>query len=370
MPNWDIRFDLNIDLTAYELIAAVARSEALAYIVRGIPMPPAVHARLDRLNISRAVRGTTGIEGSDLSEAEVAQVLDSNAENVLGRGRVREEREARNAANVMRFVEATLDADPDRPLGEELIREIHRLTTEDIDYAHNTPGAYRSHGVTAGEYAPPAPDTVPALMTEFVHWLNGVALRLPPAIRAIAAHFYFISIHPFGDGNGRTARALESYLLYQGKLNVVGFYSLSNFYYRRRADYIEMLDYVRFQSGGNLTPFIQFALNGLVEELEQVRQEVVRAVTEILYLDYAVSLLAHELLEPAARRMEALIVNLGEPIPERDLRQKKHWLSSLYNNLSSRTLSRDLRFLEEKKLIRRERGLILRNLEVMTQFTR
>src|SRR4051812_13191786 len=103
LPTWDVRFDLRIDQSDFRLVSGIARSEALAHIVRGIPIPPSVYERLDRLNILRAVRGTTGIEGADLSEDDVARVL-ASSDNVLGGSRFREEREARNAAAVMRTV--------------------------------------------------------------------------------------------------------------------------------------------------------------------------------------------------------------------------------------------------------------------------
>jgi len=330
-----------------------------------------VYDRLDRLNISRAVRGTTGIEGADLSEEEVARVLDSE-ENVLGQARSREEREARNAAAVMRLVAKVLGDDPDRPLTEALICELHRLTTEGIDYPHNTPGAYRSHAVHAADYVPPRESqAVQELMSRFVDWLNhGQGKDLPAAVRAVAAHFYFISIHPFGDGNGRTARAIESYVLYQGQINVVGFYSLSNFYYRRRADYVEMLDYVRFQSGGNLTSFVQFALDGLVEELGIVRQEVIRAVSEIVYRDYVGQILDMQASADASDRMGIFLENLGVPTAISDIRGGRNVLGSIYKGLSPRTLTRDLKFLEERELIKREKGFVRRNLDVMNRFTR
>ena len=78
--------------------------------------------------------------------------------------------------------------------------------------------------------------------------------------RAIAAHFYLVSIHPFGDGNGRTARAIESFLLYQAGVNAFGFYSLANFYYRERDRYVRELTDARFHHGGELTPFVLFGL--------------------------------------------------------------------------------------------------------------
>ena len=76
-------------------------------------------------------------------------------------------------------------------------------------------------------------------MTEFVEWFNsGVAASWDPVVRAVVAHFYLASIHPFGDGNGRTSRAVESFLLYGAGVNARGFFSLANYFYRNRQEYV------------------------------------------------------------------------------------------------------------------------------------
>ncbi len=77
MPSWDVHFDVRLRTSAPELLSLTARVEALASVIRGILIPPHIQQRLDRLNIIRAVRGTTGIEGTEFSEEEVAEILSS-----------------------------------------------------------------------------------------------------------------------------------------------------------------------------------------------------------------------------------------------------------------------------------------------------
>ena len=85
MPSWEVNFDLHVDTTRPSIITDLAQVHALAAVIRAIPIPPAVQQRLDRLNIVRAVRGTTGIEGTEMSEEEVAQVMASgDAAPILG----------------------------------------------------------------------------------------------------------------------------------------------------------------------------------------------------------------------------------------------------------------------------------------------
>lgn len=373
MPRWDVQFDMKIDTASPELVQLVAEAGALARVIRGIPIPPYLRERLDQLNILRAVRGTTGIEGSDLSEDEVGAVLGHTQEGpVLPRARQREEQEVRNAARVMRMVSQLLVDDPATQLTERLIATIHEMTTTGISYENNSPGVYRSHGVRAGTYVPPDDhERIVDLMKEFVRWVNGEATRaLPPVVRALAAHFYFISIHPFGDGNGRTARAIESFLLYQSRVNVLGFYSLSNFYYRRRPEYIRALDDARFRSGNNLTPFVVFGLRGLVEELSAVHEEVLDAVAEIAFRDLANEQLLHDhrLERKVRERLYALLVASLQPIRTADVNEGRHVLSAQYSRLSSKTLARDIAALKRRNLVTTHRGVVTANLDLMREF--
>lgn len=375
MPLWDVTFDLGLDLRNQELLTLVAKAHALAKVIREIPTPPGLQQRIDRLNILRAVRSTTGIEGADLSETEVEQILAQPKRRVLPEGRQREELEVRNAERVMEYVAQLVLDRPGQPLTEELVCEIHRLTTEDIDYAHNEPGVYRTYAVQAGTYTPPRTgEEVRRLMGDFVKWFTeGEARNWDPAIRAIAAHFYVISIHPFGDGNGRTSRALESFLLYQGGLNARGFYSLANYYYRHRSEYVAHVDHVRFESRGNLTPFVLFALRGLVQELEGVHTEVLQLVRVIAFRDYAREQLleAKKLRTKTGERMFQLLLGLASelrPVSLTALRQGQHRLAGLYSRVTPKTLSRDLNFLRKEELIRIQDDAILANLDLMDRY--
>ncbi len=333
-----------------------------------LPLPLRLRERLNRINIVRAVRGTIGIEGTHLSESETGEIIDSPGP-VLAPERAREEREARNAADVMRFIADSLAADPGQALTEELVRQIHFRATRGIDYAHNTPGRYREHGVAVGTYFAPEAADVPRLMDEFVAWLrSGPISAWPAVIRAIAAHFYLVSIHPFGDGNGRTSRAVESFILYQAGINRLGFYSLANFYYRRRPEYIEMLDQTRVVHDGNLTEFSSFALGGLLEELADVQREAIDGLTRIAFRAHAADEMQRSgSLRSATgeRRLNLALEAAEAPIPVSELIEGTHRAARFYRGRSARTLSRDLDYLTAAGLIVREDGVIEANLDIV-----
>ena len=375
MPRWDVHFNMHLDTRQSEIVSYTAMAHALAGVIRDIPIIPSIKDRLDALNILRAVRGTTGIEGIELTEDEVRQIMQSpRKKSVLPPNRSREEQEARNAQKVMSYIVKELTLDPNIPLTEKLICTIHRITTKDIDYSDNIPGKYRTHDVHAGNYLPSRGQDVRKLMREFIRWFNSdIPLAWDSVIRALIAHFYVISIHPFGDGNGRTARGIESFLLYQAGVNARSFYSLANYYYQHRQEYVQFLDHVRFQTNGNLTPFVLFALNGLVSELQQVHSEVLANVKIIAFRDYArEQLTAHDKLgSSVGERMSMLLVYLsdGEIVSLKAIRNGKHSLSGLYHKLTAKTLSRDINFLKEHELIIVEGDELRANLDIVTRYT-
>ncbi|MDE2868695.1 MAG: Fic family protein [Chloroflexota bacterium] len=376
MPKWDVHFDVRVRGDEPVLVRAVERSRAIAETIRGIPVTVGVRKRLNALNIARAVRGTAAIEGTRISEDEAMEVLEAAPDRrVLPPDRARDELEARNAQAVLEFVQRAVRADTGRLLDEPLIRKIHRLTTAGVPYEGNTPGEYRSHAVTAGDYRPPDGTEVPRLMTDFVRWFNhGRAAGWDAIVRAAIAHFYVVSIHPFGDGNGRASRGVESFLLYRAGINAFGFYSLANFYYQHRDAYVDALTAARFRSDGDLTDFALFAVEGLASELETVRHELLAMVRVITFRDYAREKLeaVPELGSRRLTRMLDLIRFLTEQSllgVRDDQTPTEAVIAMVYERVGQRTIQRDLRLLVDQGLLIEREGRQLPNVELMSEFT-
>jgi len=374
MPEAEIRFDLAIDDDGSpQLIRRLARADALALAIGSLPIPVGLRESLNLLHIARAIRGTTGIEGIDVTEEEAERIVAADAPPALSMTRSQTEREVRNAAAAMRDIAATLRHDPGAPVTEAVVARIHRLMTEGVDYPHNTPGVYRSHAVSVGAYVPPrSRSEVQRLMGGFVEWVNGPRARaLHPIVRAVAAHYYLVSIHPFGDGNGRTSRAIESFLLYQARVNVLGFYSLANFYYRNREGYIRALEDVQRQSRRDLSGFVEFAVGGLVEELEEIWSHVVSEMKRISFVQHAhQTLVVSRRYSPnAGERLYRVVTGLTEPVALASIRDGTHALGGLYRHLSAKTLTRDIALLQELNLVSVRDRRVSANLDLMTDFT-
>ncbi|HLS42055.1 MAG TPA: Fic family protein [Paenalcaligenes sp.] len=146
---------------------------------------------------------SNAIEGNTLTLKETKVALEGIT---IGGKTLREHFEAINHRDAILLVEELVKQQ--QPLDEWTIKSLHQLVLKNID-ADNA-GQYRSVNVliSGAEHRPPEAPHVPEQMQHFIHWHNTEAQRLHPIERAARAHGEFVKIHPFVDGNGRTARLL------------------------------------------------------------------------------------------------------------------------------------------------------------------
>jgi Fic family protein len=117
--------------------------------------------------------------------------------------------------------------------------------------------------------------------------------RHDPLIQALALHYQFAAMHPFLDGNGRTARALEALMLQRAGLRNSLFIAMSNYYYEEKRTYLASLAAVRADNH-NLTPFLKFGLLGIALQSERltllIRNEVSKQIFRNMMHDLFVRL--------------------------------------------------------------------------------
>jgi Fic family protein len=108
-------------------------------------------------------------------------------------------------------------------------------------------------------YEAPTADRLNKEMAEFIKWFNA-APKIDLVVKSALAHFWFVTIHPFEDGNGRIARALADMLLARAEKSAQRFYSLSSQIQQERNAYYEVLE--KSQKGSlDITPWIEWYLN-------------------------------------------------------------------------------------------------------------
>jgi len=172
------------------------------------PLPPATLRVLHEDLQVRLTFHSNAIEGNTLSLRETQLVIAYGM--TIGGHSLREHLEAANHAMAYTYLCSIVDATT--PIDLPTILELHRLVTDRI---LDEPGQFRRGGVSirGSLLQPPPASQVPGLMAEWVQWLTGAGQAYEPLSRAMIAHHGLLAIHPFLDGNGRTARLLLHLLL-------------------------------------------------------------------------------------------------------------------------------------------------------------
>ena len=372
--DWErFRFDyrLRLDDLRSELIRIEAYKEAALNLV----LPPDWRAQLDRLNRVRAVHGTTALEGNPLSEAEVRQQLDMLASETPADDPVRSEYvQVRNASRAQDWVRQRF-TEGARPLHQDDVLHLHALVTQGSDERDNVPGRLRTHPVVVGAAAlggvhrgAPAPE-LGRLMAEFVAFMNSRRLaEQHPVVRALLAHFFLVTIHPFGDGNGRVSRLVEAGVLFQGGYNVFGFYGLSNYFYRHGDEYKRRLQQSRRSDPFDLNAFVAFGLEGFAAELKGINNFIKTKLNRVVYRATLVRALGqregarrrvvnqreYRLLEFLLQETEPLDPFADEPSRKIALSEliRAPYVTAAYRNVTSRTFQRELIRLARKGFIK------------------
>jgi hypothetical protein len=182
----------------------------------------------------------------------------------------------RNAANARARVSERFGPGTP-PIALADLMTMHRMVADDAtgEYA---PGALRSLPVQVGRrevgglHMGAPTNWLPRLMNEYVQFITSERLcSLHPVIHALVAHFFLVTIHPFGDGNGRVSRLLTAGILLQRGYNVHGgFYALSDYFYLNDIKYHSMLHRCWQSPPFDLTAFVAFGMEGFVMELRSI----------------------------------------------------------------------------------------------------
>lgn len=286
------RFTFDYELVVEDLFGYLVAIEAYKQAALNLVLPPDWRNQLDKLNRVRAVHGTTALEGNPLSEAEVARQIDivekQGNSNDLTKV-TKEQLQIRNSAKAQTWVKQRFyPGSP--PITLDDILGMHEMITGHSDEVNNVPGRLRTFSVQVG-----SPDmggvhigaphsTLSHLMEEYVRFVNSKRLMdNHPVVRALLSHFFLVTIHPFGDGNGRVSRLLEAGILFQGEYNVHGFYGLSNYFYRHEREYKTLLQKCRENQPFNVKPLVEFGIKGFVLELSGINNFIKTKLNRVVY---------------------------------------------------------------------------------------
>jgi Fic family protein len=265
------------DLTP-EIVRALQSIERARAEVQLTVLPPAVAEGLRLRARVRSTHFSTRIEGNRLTLIEAEQAL---MEGRKFPGRERDTREVQHYFQALEQIEKWVEEG--RAISEERIRQLHALIFSG-KRARPTPYRDGQNVIRDGEgtivYLPPEANDVPGLMKELVGWINGAENEQPVPVVAGLAHYQFVTIHPFFDGNGRTARALATWILYRGGYDLGRFYALEEFYCLDLDGYYNALvthphhNYYEGRYTADVTPWLVYFINGMATVFETVAGEV------------------------------------------------------------------------------------------------
>lgn len=375
-PWIDFRFDMN--QLGYKTWLLLGEIESKCSHLAGSILRPEVAQELHAVNLTKGIHGTTSIEGNTLSEDEVRARIDGELD--LPPSREYLGREIDNILDITNELAQELIDGVDASLSVERILHFNEKILDGLPLMPEVvPGKTRSHSVTVGisSYRGAPAGDCEELLTRMVDWLNGLRapddhpqLRFPIAVcKAVLAHLYIAWIHPFGDGNGRTARMIEFQLMIDAGAPSPAAHLLSNHYNETRQAYLVELDKTSRLPGFPIEHFLNYALQGLVDQLRDQIETVRSYQYRIMWEHYVHDLYRND-ETPAKRRQRHLVLDMqmGKRYTRSELRTVSDRIRFEYEGKGPKTLTRDLRELEARRLIRRAGDQFILNHRIIQAF--
>ncbi|MBI3756048.1 MAG: Fic family protein [Deltaproteobacteria bacterium] len=283
---------------------------------------------------------STHIEGTALSLEQAKSILEGGKLKGINRD---DEKELLNYKKAMDFISRYLGKDD--PITEGIVRELHKITVKGVRGEKADPGNYRkiqnyvvnsrTHEII---YTPPSPLDVSHLMREFVKWINSTEDTSPILVAGIS-QFQFVHIHPFIDGNGRTARLLSTLILYKTGYDFKRLFTISEYYDKNELAYYKSIQSVR-ENNMDMTVWLEYFIDGLKSQMAEIYEKG----KKIIIADKTVKLLEDLRLNMRQEKIIRYLVN-NEQIDNAQCQK-------ICNSIK-RTATRDLTGLVEKGILKR-----------------
>ncbi|MFH1441909.1 MAG: Fic family protein [Candidatus Omnitrophota bacterium] len=251
-------------------------------IIEQAYLVPKWEARLRRQALLRNTHSSTAIEGNKLSLEQVESLADGK--DVIATNKDKQE--------VLNYIEAlekipTL-AEKGRMKAADLLN-IHKMITKDVMQNTTDSGVFRNRQVFVGkrifdgttfkevvEYMPPKTEEVSRLVEEFINWLNFDKTReINSVLLAGIVHYEIARIHPFIDGNGRTARLFATLILYLSGFDHRRIFALDDYYDRDRQSYYAALKTAQ-QNNGDITQWLEYFTSGVSYSVKEAKEAVLK----------------------------------------------------------------------------------------------
>jgi Fic family protein len=355
-----INFEIDLKDLAIKTWIQLGECASKCDQISGVPLKPVIRDYLQLIYLAKGIKATTAIEGNTLTEEEVKKIIEHKADIPPSKEYL--EQEIKNILKACNMVADHLRNNIEVVVSPEKIREYNSIVLENLPHPDDIEaGEFRKHRVTVGRYLGPNPEQVPFLVEKLCDWLNSDSFKpdknvnpiIYAIIKAIIAHIYIAWIHPFGDGNGRTARLIEFKILAQSGVPSPAIHLLSNHYNNTRTEYYNQLEKTS-KLGGKINDFISYAVQGFLdgfnEQLPLIRAQQIEVAMENYIHERFIDLPGKTWTR---RRHLALdILASDKPIRKEEILLLSKRLNDAYKDKNPRTISRDLAVLLDMGLIR------------------
>ena len=367
-----ITLELDLSRASFTFWMKLGEAQSKCQHIAGVPLPPRVQRKLQRIYSNKGVHATTSIEGNTLTVKQVGQVVRGKSD--LPKSQKYLGIEVENVLSICNEIAKQLDGEPVR-ITPELIRHYNKRVLRDLETDEGVePGVLRTYSVGVGNYRAVPWKSCPELLDRLCDWLNeglsapddslSIAFAL---IRAVVAHLYIAWVHPFGDGNGRTARLVEFLILAQAGIPLPAAHLLSNHYNKTRPVYYAELDRSSRGNAGPV-PFVTYAIEGFVDGLAEQLKLIRRFQWQVAWEDYIHDRF-REKPTPAANRQKHLILDLpNRPVSRVEMTLVTPRVARDYADKGEKTLTRDINALIGMQLLRKDGRKYQPNRELILAF--
>ncbi len=376
-----LTFSIEMGQAPVSLWMLLAECQSKCSHLAGTPLEPLRAERMRQVYLVKGALATNAIEGNTLSEEQVHQHLEGTLR--LPPSQEYLEQEIENIISECNRIYTDIASGALPSLSVAGICDMNRAVLRRLSLQEGViPGEIRTYRVGVGGYLGPPGEDCPYLLERLCDWLNGEEFEGPDEnrvvyaiLKAVVAHLYLVWIHPFGDGNGRTARLAEFQILISSGVPDPAAHLLSNHYNRTRAEYYRQLERST-QRGNGILEFVHYAVeglrDGLVDQLEEIREQAL----EVAWRDFVNEKFRGRISPTDIRRKELVLalsavsqgVTLFRHVPLRDIRAITPRLAEDYSGKTSKTITRDVNALVEMQLIEKTKDGVRARKEIMRAF--
>jgi len=357
-----ISFHVDLGRAPVPLWMNIGEAKSKCEHIAGVPLRPKVAQELHYVYLTKGVLGTTAIEGNTLTEAEVRQLLDGRLK--LPPSKEYLAQEINNIVEACNDIKESLKNVGDERITASRLQKFNASILQNLPLDEGViPGRFRTYSVVVGPYKGPPPEECEYLISELCKWIESESFSCPEGgnpivyglIKAIVFHIYLAWIHPFGDGNGRTARLVELQMLLAAGVSTPAAHLLSNHYNHTRKRYYQELDRAS-KSGGDIIPFLEYAVEGFVDGLKEQLGKIRDQQWLVAWTNYIHEKFVDVKKTVSSHRQRDLAIALseqGETLQLSEIIQSSPRVAKLYARKTARTIQRDLVALERLGLIER-----------------